>query len=336
MAILATADVHFDDNPLDEYRWGLFPWIDRQIFNHDIKHLFILGDIVVNKDNHSSILVNRLASNLVQLTDKIDVTIITGNHDGIDLNTPFFKFLDHVPRINYFIHPVNQIIDSLNCWFLPHTKTPEKDWVGLDFSTADFLFTHQTFKGSVVENGNILDGISPNIFGDIKAKVISGDIHVPQRIGKITYCGAPYHIHFADTFHPRLLLIHPDHTLQNLHFPCLQKHTIVITGIDEVEKQLSTINAHDQVKVRIPSDSDFENLQQQVREYCNKHQLVLCSIEYIQPNKSSLKLEHHLETKTPFEIFNEFLTLTEPPLSVKQVGRKLLEQVVGTSNAGIN
>jgi DNA repair exonuclease SbcCD nuclease subunit len=79
-----------------------------------------------------------------------------------------------------------------NCLFVPYASGDQVlEWSKkYEADAPGLLFCHQTFNGSVYENGFFAgDGLDPNL---IKQKrVISGHIHTPQEFGKIWYPGAP-------------------------------------------------------------------------------------------------------------------------------------------------
>ena len=50
------------------------------------------------------------------------------------------------------------------------------------------IFTHNTFAGAIRANGVQLGGIPLDALPDVP--IISGDIHNPQRNGRLTYVGA--------------------------------------------------------------------------------------------------------------------------------------------------
>ena len=39
------ADLHLTDNPLEEYRWKVFDWLEDLKEEYDIDDIFLLGDI---------------------------------------------------------------------------------------------------------------------------------------------------------------------------------------------------------------------------------------------------------------------------------------------------
>lgn len=206
--ILITSDIHLTARPQDEYRWDIFRWLQVRAANHDATEIAILGDLTDQKDCHPSALVNRIFDEVSALSTVAPVTILKGNHDyGADDQTPFFRFLDALPGVSYVSEP--QVDDDGVTW-LPHTRRWRSAWASLwdHFKVAPVIFAHQTFEGATASNGFAMEGISPGTFSTkkCKGKVISGDIHVPQRLGNIYYCGSPHPVAFGDSFEPRALL----------------------------------------------------------------------------------------------------------------------------------
>ena len=98
MSQLVISDLHLTDNNLDSYRWKIFDVLVELCNKYNVKELIILGDITEKKNDHSSELVNKILDNfyyLCQKTKLCNLNILCGNHDYIDSNTPFFKFLQY-------------------------------------------------------------------------------------------------------------------------------------------------------------------------------------------------------------------------------------------------
>jgi hypothetical protein len=182
------------------------------------------------------------------------VIILRGNHDGHDPATPFFGFMRHVDYIDFITQPVRHNLSLGTCLFLPATDDYQRDWGRLDF-TVDWIFTHASFDGCISENGTRLTGgIPPSIFKGFKGRVISGDIHQPQRLGKnIEYIGAPYHVRFGDAYEPRVLFLDRGGYQKDLHFETKRKYVFEVQSEKQLEKMLagSKASAGDQVDVRV-------------------------------------------------------------------------------------
>jgi DNA repair exonuclease SbcCD nuclease subunit len=208
---LLIADLHLTDLSKDEYRWGIFSWLKDQIEEYEIQRLIILGDLTDKKDKHSSKLVNRLVKNFQSLSTYVkEIIVLKGNHDYVDEDCPFFEFLDASVNIRFVTKPV-RIWDSL---YLPHTRNPKEDWTEFlkkEGPGTNYIFMHQTVSGSIFANGYKFETDKAEeynkMLGTQKALVYSGDVHVPQEIGDITYVGSPYSINYGDHWAGRGILL---------------------------------------------------------------------------------------------------------------------------------
>lgn len=253
MSILLTTDWHLTDSPHDEYRWGIFPWLKEQVKKYQVTHIIVAGDITDKKDGHSSFLTNRVSDEFISLAKEAEVILMKGNHDFIDEDVPFFKFLNQsfIDGLQYIIDPTVLNIRNKECLFLPCTRKDHSEvWADFgDFSEFDMIFCHETFSGAISETGMPLDGLSRSIFDHTKALVFSGDVHVPQKLGKITYIGSPYRIRFGDSFDPRIILLNGSKQT-DLKFPCMKKHTIELFDSDDMS-WVKDVSPMDQVKFRM-------------------------------------------------------------------------------------
>ena len=277
MTTLITTDTHFSDHPRDAHRFDLFPWLAKQAEKHKAQSIYFLGDLTEDKDRHSGVLVNRVVNELVGLSynsGKV-VVVLRGNHDCIDAKNPFFGFLTLYPNVTFISHRlmIDEALPTKKL-FLAHSRDPEKDWAGIDFSRYDYAFVHQTFDGAKAENGQQLSGISTSRVKGIKRQVFSGDIHVPQTIGKVTYVGAPYHIRFGDSFEPRVILLDEETgKTQDLHFPTKAKHLIEVKCAADLD-DLDGVEEGDQVKIRVMLAREelvgYDALRREIKAYAEK------------------------------------------------------------------
>jgi hypothetical protein len=202
---ILTSDLHLSDNPRNEYRFQFFeqrlPKIMKQYGGEDAR-LLLLGDLTDQKDYHSARLVNRIMDGLTALAQIGPVVWLRGNHDyDKDAQNPFFAFSRYARNISFINTPTEQDGEL----YLPHSRNPEIDWRGWQQACGDvkIIFAHQTFTGAKGNNGMPLGGVEPP---SKTIPVVSGDVHGPQKIGNITYVGAPYTVHFGDEYEPRLLI----------------------------------------------------------------------------------------------------------------------------------
>lgn len=207
MTSLAVSDLHLTDRPSDAYRWDLFRQLQDIVQERAVEELFILGDLTEFKDYHSSVLVNRLVGALCGLLTYPGlkaIHILKGNHDGLGPDTPYFGFLQQLPRCHFYVQPT-KVGSRL---FLPHTRDPDKDWARVFFGDVAQVFFHGTVTGACSETGAKLSGISLDWFKRCPpgTLVLAGDIHQPQKVGPVQYVGAPYPVRYGDEFEPRALL----------------------------------------------------------------------------------------------------------------------------------
>ena len=248
-ALLIT-DLHLTDEPSTDYRWGLFPWLNKQIKEHRVRTLLILGDLTDAKDGHRSELVNRIVTSINSLRID-DIIILAGNHDWLKQGQEYFRFLNLMPSVRFITKPYededNIKQGSPSAYFLPYSKNPVSDWQGMDFNHYQYLFMHQTIRGAVASNGQKMDGEDlPDFRGP---KVYSGDIHVPQDIGGLTYVGSPYHVHFGDKFLPRAILLDKRGQETDLHFETISRIVVKISDLRELERK--RFKPGDQIKLRV-------------------------------------------------------------------------------------
>lgn len=263
MRILITTDLHINTRPDDSYRWEfILGGLPKLIKKHAADELYILGDLTHDKDRHSSLLVNGLLEALEKLAELVPVTILKGNHDYVDPRLPFMQFVNKFRADILFV--VEPYTDSIapyggkRVMFLPHTKEPLKDWKNIKMD-SNYIFMHHTINGSVVSNGMRLSTeVTSAMFKDC-GRAFSGDVHVPQRIGKVLYVGTPYHVHFGDSFNPRLVLLDTEtDKLRSIPYDeCPRKISIRIRDPKELQDS-KYIRPGDYVKVRIElTKSDF-------------------------------------------------------------------------------
>jgi len=275
--ILHVGDQHLTDRAEDEYRWKLFPVLKQLIHSQDIEAIIFYGDLTDIKDRHTGAFINRVRKNIEWLATEAKLFILKGNHDYKDESSPTFKFLDRLPDIVYADVPMVAEIAGRRVSLLPYSYDPENDeaWTArLTDREVDFVSTHITVNRVKASNGQELQGIPAEYFGDLK--VYSGDIHVPQTMGNVTYVGMPYHKNFGDSFVPRFILTTEkgDKSLVTTSvFP--RRHVLQVSSIEELQK-VEEVKKGDQVKVRFfltPEQlHEWDTLRHQVEQVCEEHE----------------------------------------------------------------
>ena len=328
------ADLHLTDNPADEYRWGLFPWLQDKIrqLPGGTKTGIILGDLTDAKDRHSAKLVNRVVDNIVGLyrAGLQSIIILRGNHDGLDDSVAYFEFLKHFPYIDVITKPVIQRLDLRNVAFLPHTRKPAQDWALIELGSVPYIFMHATVEGAEAETGRALTGDqSINFLQDYKAKIYSGDVHVPQKIGNITYVGAPYPIRFGDKYKGRVLVL--DGTKQyEWNYEAPQKRVIRISNLDDLKTKIQA-NHGDQVKFEVmlgkESLHDWPQITSAVNKWCVTNGVTLSGTQLVK--KAGLKLKNREPSVAPLtsdDAMKKYIGKSQIGEERAKVGLKLLKR----------
>ena len=338
MVTLLTSDIHLTDNPRDSYRWNLFDWIETQILERNIEQVIICGDLTDAKDRHNSNLVNRFVDCLTKLVkQQCNIYILKGNHDYIEETNPFFRFINSIQNVRFIIAPhqcrLRLGTEFKKCLFLPSVRDWKSEWKEIEFNDYDTIFCHATFEGCKVENDSILTGgIPPSIFNDCDGEVFSGDIHVPQILGKIEYIGSPYRIDFGDKFNPRVILF--ENSQKNLYFPCTNKHLLVIGSISDLERYKSKVKKSDQVKVRVllrkSEYPEWKPLKQEIKEYCDNINWELYGPELVIVSDNTNKVETSKEEfkyQSSEEILKEFVSVKRVDKDLVEVGLDIIKKV---------
>lgn len=284
MKLLLTSDLHLTDAPRDEYRWVFFPWLKKAVQENEADALWILGDLTDAKDYHSSRLVNRVVSALQEF--RLPVFVVRGNHDGLDPDCPYFLFLNSLRNVTFFVQPIR----DHGFLIIPHSKNEE------DFPPTipsdDVVFMHATFSGAVADNGQTLSGVPAEVLNRYKGKkVFSGDVHVPQTMGNLTYVGSPYHVHFGDKFDPRVLLLDTNNgRTRSIAVPGPRRRVFdVREGRGIKEHDLKAANKGDQCKARIHLNrydvAEAKGWRELVRSQCEEAGLDLVAIEMVMVQK---------------------------------------------------
>ncbi len=334
---IITSDLHLTSNPLDAYRFELFRFLKEQCQEHSVAYVFILGDLTDLKDNHSAKLVTKIVRSLTDLSKHAKVIILKGNHDYIDADEPFFGFLNKIENVKFVITPKRCMsIGGKNFMFLPHAREPLKEWehMAIDKTKGiDYIMMHQTMDGSVASNGYALKGLNTSIFKKSKSLIFSGDIHVPQSIGKVRYVGSPYHVHYGDSFKPRLLLVSGT-TQRDLYFPCLHKHSVRISHPDKLKSwvEANDVRPFDQVKVRLSLGreeyANWQKYKQQIIMTCGYINVHLHSVE-LEPRSGSAKKNKKLQgsmnfISDPNDVLKKFCKRQKTSTYNKTMGEKLI------------
>jgi DNA repair exonuclease SbcCD nuclease subunit len=312
---LFTADLHLTARPQDAYRWEIFNWLVDRVQKYAVTHLFIVGDLTDSKDNHSSALVNRLINEIDILSQHVEIHLIKGNHDYIDPNLPFFKFLAGLDRVEFHMLPTEKTIAGHRFLILPHVRNYRTDYPPLDgLARIDFVLAHQAFDGAKTSNGFGVTGVPQNIFNRVRkdAHVIAGDIHVPQTVANIVYCGAPYPVAFGDEYKPRVLLF-DGKGLKSIERLTIRKMTLV--G-DHPDAFVGKIDEGDMVRAVLElAREDFDQweiFKAKIVKYCKQQGATLCGLELrpklVKKRERLSDAPAPSQVLTPVEMLSRFAT----------------------------
>ena len=217
--------------------------------------------------------------------------------------------------------------------FLPHTRNPDEDWKALDFGLPSHIFLHGTITGAVAETGMKMEGISSDWFKGLRATILAGDIHVPQKIGNVEYVGAPYPIRFGDTFQGRALVL-MDGKKIDCPLANIRKLTVYYGSGGEKESKIDQkfLTKGDHVKVVVQlSDSElgeFQDLKRLAAKNAELHHAVLCKVqlERLSETTASKKPKLKLKVRTPEESLVQFCKSTNVERELEDLGKQLLKE----------
>lgn len=341
MNTLLLADLHLSALARDGYRWRLFAWLLEAIPRHSIKIILILGDLTEAKDYHSSRLVNQIVDALCKLHNETGVIfiIVPGNHDGIDPGCPYFRFLGQFPFVRYMQTPFLETrYWDRKVLFLPHTKEPELWRETKLLPEADFIFMHQTVSGALSETGIGLEGMAASVLATAKrAKIWSGDVHVPQKVGAVEYVGAPYPVRFGDVFKPRaVLLTSALSKAQDLETPRHGRHSIVLAGSDLVRLDKNgDIQKGDQLKVRVQLTraqfGDWGKHKRTVVDFCASMGVELCGLEVERLEEKAPKIKPRGSgpaALSPAQVLGSWCERQQITKPLAEAGQSILSTVV--------
>lgn len=341
MAVLITADLHLSVNPRDEYRHVFMEeTLPAIVKEHKPSSLIILGDLTDSKDCHSAPLVNRMVDQIRVLEHLCPLYILRGNHDCLDPSQPFFKFLGHLDGVKWINDPWGEVLTDLgNCLFLPHTRNYKKDWAlksrfapfERDPSTG-FIFCHNTFEGADAGHGNPLGGIPTNTLPK-QARVISGDVHVPQEVDQVTYVGAPYTVTFGDSYKPRILLVERKGNkfdYKSIPVPGINKRTVELKNHEKIvrperyEKDLLKVRVH----LKASDYADWNNIQNRVRKTYEEAGAVVCLVQPVKTDATvRLNRKAGAVSKSDKQMMNDYAKRRGVSDDILKTGLWLMEKV---------
>lgn len=333
MTTIATADLHMAASRRDSYRWRfLEETLPAMVEEHRARRVLVLGDLTEAKSGHSAELVNRLVDALAALAERAPVYLLRGNHDFVSEDSPFFKFSRHLPRVRWINEPTGLRLRGLgSCLFLPFSRNPGADWGMVRLNAYDWYFCHQAFSGARGENGRAVEGTSRDIFPR-GARVVAGDIHGPQRVGCVTYAGAPYLIDFGDSYAPRVLLL-AGSEIRSVPVPGPQKRLITATPRDlELRADLLDVAPGDVVKIRVDlpagSDASRAEVRALAHRWAEAAGVDLYAVEIVAPRAAPSRGDRDRSRASDADLVRAYAKKMKQGKTAIAVGMKIAEEVV--------
>ena len=330
MKTLVISDLHLSANPRDAYRHAIVHSLCKYA-KEGIRRTLILGDLTEEKDRHNDWLVNNVVARVVDFAKLGEVFILKGNHDyNSDPDMPYFRFLGLTPNVHWISNPTVYTFtadDLGSVLFLPHTRRYKREWKDVRLKGHRYIFAHNTFKGAQLAGGYKSDGIPLSIFPK-DACVISGDVHIPQELGCVTYVGAPYTIDFGDNYDGRCLIINGEKvTSVKINGP--QKQLVEVDTHDELHKAGAQFRDGDIIKIRatIPRSeaTNWPKVRDELRAWAQEQGAIIHAIQpVIIEDAVTRKRIKKAEIKSDQQIIREFAKTRGIDKHMLKYGEKLL------------
>lgn len=331
--LLLTSDLHLSDLDRDEYRHVFMRRLPKIAANKHVDAIFILGDLTEQKDLHPASLVKKVFKHVSALRRVCPVYILRGNHDYLDERNALFSVLGYIPGVKWIEKPMvipGMPVPGGEILCLPHTRNSEY-WPGVELRSHRVVFAHQTFKGAKSENGFALEGLSTKMFKRSQV-VVSGDVHVPQKVGPVTYVGAPYPVDFADKFKPRVLFMDEDGGLTARRYDGVFKRSLDIACASDLEECTVEVGDIVQIKVRVPNYdyAAFLKMKEVVEKWASSRGCKLHSVQpvVVQANqKGKEKVQRRtLRSKTDLELFEAYIERHRLNERLSKAGLRFMER----------
>lgn len=186
MKLLAVGDVHATPDELEDCK-DLFRLVEEVAVAEKVDYVLLLGDSY-HTMNVMRVEVMAFWRGVFTRFNNLGIKVLAlvGNHDYAGEGLLIHSMMAHMDQIRVIETPTK--IEGVA--FMPYYSDREmfvRDAVEVG---CDTLFCHQTFAGSVYENGFYAeDGIDPTPLPQLH--IVSGHIHSPQSFGRVWYVGAP-------------------------------------------------------------------------------------------------------------------------------------------------
>ena len=178
-------------------KWAL--WLRDELYNKDIKTIFIAGDIFHYRDE---IAVNTLhkAADIFEVWKDFEIFLLVGNHDA------YYKDKSDIHSLSVFRGWSNiTVIDKLTDLYIGSTKITFCPWgtKSTDIQDTDIVIGHFEIQSfAMTGNHTCTEGMKSWELLDKTDLVITGHFHNRDerkyKNGNITYLGNPFQMDFGD------------------------------------------------------------------------------------------------------------------------------------------
>lgn len=347
--VLITSDLHLENKKDTRYRWDIFRKLKKHAKRPDISDVFVLGDVTDKKNRHDAKLVNSIVEHFEYLAEAgKPIHVLQGNHDYEDPKWAFLSFLDAIPGINFYTDPTPvRLENGGRVLFVPSgVPTFNSDWIeqlGVYDERFHLICMHHPVPGSILSNGQKLklEKWEGDFYGDKskskKTPIISGDIHTPQRVGRVLYVGAPYPINFGDHWAPRMLT-HDVLTNKSWNIPLATIHRANVDMYLQDDYRLERdikplpfdLNPGDHVKIKIHGKrhhlEHWDRIQANAREWAaDVVRVKVFSIEFVLQEESQTDRRIEVSaSKDPEEVWDDYADEKKLTPFLREKGRKAL------------
>jgi hypothetical protein len=234
-------------------------------------------------------------------------------------------------NVEWISEPIERNVDGRKALFLPHTSNYKEDWKNLKIRDYDLVFTHQTFAGAKAESGQELDGIPTSVFSKDQM-VISGDVHVPQKVGPVLYVGAPYTIDFGDDLDRHMILLDSG-SGEIKYIPYDGPSKIMLDlPLGFVLYRIENLKEGDIVKVRVSLNADqfaeFQEYKEEVTNYLQQHGCIVHMIQPVFDKGGPIQTRRRLRKRSDEEVLKSYALATGIKESTIKTGVRLMRKRV--------
>lgn len=344
---LGVADLHLTANPADDYRWSVFSWMREVVKEHELTDVLLCGDISDFKDEHPADYVNMLVTELSVLAQDVRVHWLMGNHDMIKADVPFFEFINCIPNLYYYKSP--EFFERAGVALMPYVKDPAMEWAEYDFSDLHLIFMHQPCIGSKSSDSYTLEsGLDAKYFSknhpEFGGEVFSGDIHIPQTVGDVTYFGAPYDVRFGDNIQGGGLIFIKDcdqFEIEEVEHKSLRKWHFRIDRLEDLNAHIDDVNRSnlkDKAKVTVNFSTEaytnWHEWKAAITDYCQTilgvelHSIALdakkANFESVKAKASAI--ERNYEVTSPLDVIKAYGEKEKIEDDLLAVGETLIKE----------